>query len=305
MEFPLSSSDFGQIRAFSAVAEELSFVRGAERLGISSSALSRMVRVLETQIGVRLINRTTRTMVLTEAGTLLFSQVKPAIAQLDKAIDEAKKYRRRPAGVIRVFSTPSALQLIVRPILRSFSDAFPEVVLDITLGDGLDTSNLDFDVVLRAGEIVDGNLSCLRLSDELHRIAVASPDYMARSGPLRRPDDLIKHRCIGWRPPHGQRGSDWAFSHNGQIFEVSANITTMVSSNELAIEAATNGLGITTAIKELVADRIAAGKLVPLLEHWSVRLPGIFLCCSKSRQLNPSFQAFIQAITNNLGDPVW
>lgn len=297
MDVPLSSSEFGQIRAFVAVAELRSFSRAAAMLGVSPSALSQTIRALEERIGVRLINRTTRSVSLSEAGATLFQRVSPAVDELAAAIGQAKRYGERPAGVVRIHAFRVAADIFLKPMLRSFHEAFPDIVLDITLDDEVvDIVAGGFDAAIRVGEVIERDMIAMKLGPELRQVVVASPGYLAQHGTPTSPRDLTSHSCIGWRWQGHDRPYEWEFSDGGKWFEVAVNGPVISNNREFGIQAAIDGLGIAFAIEDVVAPHIAAGRLVPLLEPWSAPFPGFYLCYPAQRQMAPTLRAFIDSV---------
>lgn len=159
-----SAGDFNQLRAFVAVAGSLNFSRAAENLGVSSSALSQMVRGLEERVGVSLFNRTTRSVSLTEAGARLFERVRPAVEELAEALGETRERRAHPTGTVRLHCFRAAADLYLTPILRDFSDTYPQVVLDVTLDDAVVNIVAEgYDVAIRLGEVIDKDLIAVKL----------------------------------------------------------------------------------------------------------------------------------------------
>jgi len=184
MDSLLSGSDYNQLRAFVAVGELLSFSRAAEVLGVSPSALSQMVRGFEERVGVRLLNRTTRSVALTEAGENLIRRVRPAVSELGDALGQVRRYRERPAGVVRIQAFRSAMEAHIEPILPAFARSYPDVVLDITVDDEVvDIVAGGFDAAVRIGEVIERDMIAVRLGPDLRQIAVASPGYLALHGP--------------------------------------------------------------------------------------------------------------------------
>src|ERR1700729_4078531 len=182
----LSGADYTQLRAFVAVGECLSFTRAAESLGVSPSALSQTVRGFEERIGIRLLNRTTRSVALTDAGENLLRRLRPAVSELGDAVGHVRRYRERPAGVVRVHAFRSAARTYVEPILPAFAEAYPDVVLNLTLDDEV------VDVVIRIGEVIERDMVLAPLGEELRQVAVASPDYLALNGAPEHPRDLVR-----------------------------------------------------------------------------------------------------------------
>jgi DNA-binding transcriptional LysR family regulator len=293
----LTTTDFGQLRAFVAVAEALNFTRAAEKLGVSSSALSQLVRSLEERVGVRLLNRNTRSVSLTEAGDRLFQRIKPAVEELGAAIGHTSQLSEQPVGLVRVHCFRTAADLFIRPLLRSFHEKYPDVVLDITLDDEVvDLVAGRFDAAIRIGEVIEKDMVAIRLGPDLRQVAVASPDYIARRGTPQHPRDLLSHRCINWRWPGHERPYKWEFQEDGQWFEVAVEGPIIANSKEFCLQAALDGVGVAFPTDQLSAPHIAAGRLVLLLERWSAPFPGFYLCFPARQNMAPPLRAFIDVV---------
>jgi DNA-binding transcriptional LysR family regulator len=293
----LSSGDLGQLRAFIAVAEALSFTRAAERLGVSASALSQMVRALEERVGVRLLNRTTRSVSLTDAGDQLFQRVRPAVRELAAALGQAQAQRETPAGIVRIHCFHSAAQGFLAPVLRPFHQSHPEVVLDITLDDEVvNVVASGYDAAIRIGEVIEKDMVAIKLGPDLRQLAVASPEYLARCGAPEHPRELLSHSCLSWRWPGHATPYRWEFWEDGKWFEVAVDGPLVTNSKELCVKAALDGLGIAFATEPLVAPHLATGRLVALLEPWSASFPGWYLCYPAQRQMAPALRVFIDAV---------
>jgi len=293
----LSAGDFGQLRAFVAVAEALNFSRAADKLGVSSSALSQLVRALEERVGVRLLHRNTRNVSLTDAGESMLKRVKPAVQELAAAIEQTSELRARPVGVVRIHCFRTAAELLVRPLLRDFHEAYPEVVVDITLDDEVvDVVAGGYDAAIRIGEVIDQDMVAIRLGPDLRQFAVASPDYLARRGTPQHPRELASHSCIGWRWPGHETPYKWEFQENGKWFDVAVTGPVIVNLKDFGLLAAIDGLGIAFASESMIAPHVAAGRLVPLLERWSAPFPGYFLCYPAQRQMAAPLRAFIDSV---------
>ena len=297
-----TTSDFGQLRAFIAVAEALNFSRAAEKLGVSSSALSQLVRSLEERVGVRLLHRNTRNVSLTEAGDRLLQRVRPAVEELSAAIGQTSHLREQPIGQVRIHCFRTAAEVYVRPILKSFHETYPDVVLDITVDDEVvDLVAGRFDAAIRIGEVIEKDMVAMRLGPDLRQVAVASPDYLARRGTPQHPRDLVSHACIGWRWPGHERPYKWEFQENGQWFEVAVEGPIIANSKEFCLQAAVDGLGIAFPTEQLSSSYVAAGQLVRLLEPWSAPFPGFYLCFPARRQMAPPLRAFIDTVSARIG----
>ncbi len=256
-----------------------------------------MLRGFEERIGVRLLNRTTRSVALTDAGENLLARVRPAVSELGDAVGQVRRYRERPAGVVRIHAFRSAARTYVEPILAAFAEAYPDVVLNLTLDDEVvDVVAGGFDVAIRIGEVIEKDMVVAPLGKELRQVAVASPDYLALHGRPEHPRDLVRHRCIQWRWPGRVTPYAWEFFENGSWFEVVVAGPVIVNDKEMANRLALEGVGIAIAVEETVAEPIAAGRLIPLLERWSAPFPGYFLCYPQQRQMAPALRAFIDAV---------
>ena len=293
----LSSTDFGQLRAFVAVAEVLNFTRAAERLDVTSSALSQLVRGLEERVGVRLLHRSTRNVSLTEAGERLLERVRPAVKELAAAIGQTTELGERPAGVVRVHCFRTAAELFVRPILRSFNEQYPDIILDVTIDDEVvDIVSGRYDVAIRIGEVIERDMVAVKLGPDLRQIAVASPDYLGRRGAPQHPRDLLSHSCIGWRWPGHEVPYKWEFQEDGQWFDVGVQGPVIANSKEFCLAAALDGVGIAFPTDQLSAPYVAEGRLVRLLERWSAPFPGFFLCYPQQRNMAPAVRALIDSV---------
>lgn len=293
----LSGSDYIHLRAFVAVGELLSFSRAAEALGVSPSALSQLMRTFEERVGLRLVNRTTRSVALTEAGAALFQRVRPAVKELSDAVGQVRRTRERPAGTVRIHSFRSAAEKHIEPILAAFTASCPDVVLDVTLDDAVvDLVAAGYDAAIRIGEVIERDLVAIALGPELRQIAVASPAYLARHGRPEHPRDLVHHRCIRWRWPGHASTYAWEFCEDGAWFSVAVDGPLIVNDKAMALRAARHGVGIAFQVEDVARDDIAAGRLVPLLERWSAPFPGLFLCYPRQRQMAPALRAFIDAV---------
>jgi len=299
MENILTGSDYSQLRAFVMVAELLSFSRAAEALGVSPSALSQMVRGFEERIGVRLLNRTTRRVALTEAGENLLERVRPAVQELGEAVGLVRHYRERPAGTVRIHAFRSAADRYLEPILARFAASYPDIVLDITLDDEvIDMVAGGYDAAIRIGEVIERDMIAVRLGPDFRQIAVAAPEYLVRHGYPQHPRDLVNHRCIRWRWPGHVTPYAWEFFEDGAWFSVTVGGPLIVNDKALAVRAALQGVGIAFPVENMVRQEIADGRLIPLLEPWSEPFPGHFLCYPQQRQMAPALRAFIDAVRN-------
>jgi len=296
MDTTLLSADYQQLRGFVAVAQALSFSRAAGVMGVSPSALSQLVRGLEERLGTRLLNRTTRSVSLTEAGAALLARTEPALAELGEAMLQARAGREGIAGRVRVHASRFAGELHVLPILARFGRDYPDVVLDVSLDDTvIDIVAGGYDVAIRIGELVERDMVAVALGKEMRQLAVATPDYVAAHGVPEHPRDLLRHRCIRWRWPGNAAPYHWEFWEEGW-FQVAVDGPLILDDKQACLEAALQGAGIAFAIEPKVREHIAAGRLVPMLERWSAPFPGHYLCYPQQRHMAPAVRAFIDAV---------
>ncbi|WP_428395036.1 LysR family transcriptional regulator [Lichenicoccus sp.] len=299
----IQTNDLGGLRAFVTVAELASFSRAAEGLGVSSSALSQTIRGLEERVGTRLLHRTTRSVSPTEAGAALLSQVRPALAALESAFDHARRAGRGPSGTVRVHCFRAAADLFIAPILASFHEAYPDIVLDLTVDDAVvDLVQGGFDIGVRVAELIERDMVAVRLGGEMRQIAVASPTYIAAHGTPQTPQDLLRHRCIRWRWPGQTTPYAWEFHESGRWFSIVVEGPLIASSRELGLRAALDGVGIAFVRTDSVAGEIAQGRLLPLLERWSAPFAGFFLCYPQQRHMAPAVRAFIDELRRANGN---
>jgi DNA-binding transcriptional LysR family regulator len=290
-------SEFGALRAFTAVAEHLSFSRAAEELGVSSSALSQTIRGLEERLGMRLLNRTTRSVSLTDAGAALLDDIGPALTSLTDAFDTALRAGGEPSGPLRLHCFQAAAELFISPILHDFTRTYPKIVLDLTIDDTvLDLVAGGFDAAIRIGEVIERDMVTVPLGGEIRQFAVATPAYLAEHGAPATPKDLLDHRCIRWRWPGRSNPYAWEFCEDGRWFAVAVDGPVIASSRAFTLDAALAGVGIALLKEGAVAPYLADGRLVALLEPWSAPFPGFYLCYPQQRHMSPALSALVGAL---------
>jgi DNA-binding transcriptional LysR family regulator len=294
----MRGSEFAELKAFATVVERASFVRAANHLGLSPSALSQTIRNVEARLGVQLLNRTTRSVAPTTAGSRLYERVAPMLQEMDAAVAEAVAATGRTAGTLRVNTLGMAAKQIIAPRLGRFHRAHPDVVLDIVIDDGLsDIVAGGFDVGIRVGQRLEKDMIAVRLTPDVKMLAVASPDYLRRRGEPRTPADLHHHACINWRFPGSGRIYHWEFQKKHKKLELAVDGPLISNHQDVVLEGALQGLGILYAYDhDRVDEAIASGRLKRILPDWSLRSPGLYLYYSKRRHLQPSLRAFIDCV---------
>lgn len=294
----MRGSEFAELKAFVAVVERASFARAADHLGLSPSALSQTIRQLETRLGAQLLNRTTRSVAPTKAGSQLHERIAPMIVEMDVAVAEAVAGTGRTAGTLRINTLGMAAKKIIAPRLGRFHRAYPDVVLDIVIDDALsDIIAGRFDAGIRVGERLEKDMIAIRLTPDVKLLAVASPDYLAKRGEPSTPADLRRHACINWRFPGSGRIYRWEFEKKGKKLEVAVEGPLLSNHQDVVVEAALQGLGILYAYDDdRVDEAIARGQLKRVLTDWSPMSSGLFLYYSNRRHPQPALRAFIDCL---------
>src|SRR6201993_4970780 len=297
-QYRMRGSEFAELKAFAAVVERASFTQAADHLGLSPSALSQTIRQLEARLGVRLLNRTTRSVAPTAAGLRLHERIAPMILEMDAAVAEAVVTRGRTAGTLRINTLGMAAKKIIAPRLGRFHRAHPEVVLDIVIDDGLsDIVAGRFDAGIRVGARLEKDMIAVRLTPDVKMRALASPDYLSRRGEPRTPADLHRHACINWRFSGSGRIYHWQFERKGKKLEMAVEGPLISNHQDVVIEGALQGLGILYAYDDdRVDEALARGRLKRVLADWSLSSPGLYLYYSNRRHPQPALRAFIDCL---------
>ena len=294
----MRGSEFAELKAFVAVVERSSFARAADHLGLSPSALSQVIRQLEARLGVRLLNRTTRSVSPTEPGRRLHERIAPMLRDMGDAVAQAVGANARAAGTLRINTLSMAAKKVIAPRLGRFAQAHPEVVLDVVIDDGLsDIAGEGFDAGIRVGGRLQKDMVAVRLTPDIELLAVASPDYLARFGEPGTPADLSQHVCINWRFPGSGKLAGWEFRKKGKAVEYFGEGTVISNHQDIIVPAALQGLGILYAYNDDgIAEALQDGRLKRVLADWSPTVPGLFLYYSSRRYLLPALRAFIDCL---------
>ncbi len=290
----MRGSEFARLRAFITIVDEGNFARAAAQLRVSPSTLSQTIRELEESLGVRLLNRTTRSVAMTQAGERLLARFKPALAEMTAAVDDIRSLRETPAGMIRLQTPRTASVMLIEPLLGRFFESYPDITIDITIDDApTDFVEAGYDICLRLGELLEQDMVAVKLGGDIRQIAVASPAYLARFGRPTTPADLHAHRCINWRWPGSKGLYNWEFADNGRWFSVAVNGPLTVSHRDTAVNAALQDVGIAFWSEHWLRPFIADGRLVPLLEDFSPTFPGWYVCYPRQRHTPAAVRAFV------------
>lgn len=279
-----------------AVAEHRSFRRAADFLEIARPSLSHAIRGLEDRLGVRLFNRTTRSVALTEAGTRLLGRLDPLLHDLDAALEDITGEEGHLQGQLRINGNDIAIRLLLRTVVPEFRARHPGVELDLVAeGRLVDIVEQGFDAGIRLGEAVPKDMVAVPLGPDIRFLAVASPRYLAARPTPDVPGALSGHSCIRQRLPSGKRYR-WEFSKRGQAIEIDVPGTLTLDNNPLMVEAAIDGLGIAYVPEPYAQSALDDGRLVTVLEDWCPRIPGLSLYFPGNRHVPASLRAFLDTL---------
>ena len=288
------------MNAFVAVAEQRSFAKAAVQLSISRSRLSETISGLEARLGVRLLNRTTRSVAPTAVGERLLARLRPLLEDFAGALDSINAFRDKPAGLLRLTVPPPVATLMLAPLLARFLAQYPTIDLEISVDAALtDIVAGRFDAGIRAGERLERDMIAVRIGQEMRGVLVASPNYLDRHPLPTTPGDLEAHNCIRFRFPSGII-VPWQFEKRGKKVELVPEGTLTINDPDLAIRAAVDGVGVLYTAAGYADAEIKAGRLVPLLEDWGLPSNAIFLYYPSRRQVPAPLQAFIEFLRQSL-----
>ncbi len=292
----MNSSGLVELEAVLAVARHGGFRAAATAMGMSRSALSATVAALEARLGVRLFNRTTRSVSVTQAGEQFIARIAPAVADIRGALEAVNDLRHTPSGVLRLNTSVGAAQIIFTPIVLEYLRRYPDMAIDIVTERRLiDIVAEGFDAGIRLAEAVPGDMVAVPLSGEQRMVVVASPQYLTAHAAPQVPDDLMQHRCVRWRFSSGNIYR-WEFARHGEALtlDVPGHIT--LDEPTLMLEAARAGVGIAYLGLFHVADDLASGRLVALLPEWTPSYPGICLYYPSRRHMPAGLRAFVDLV---------
>lgn len=293
----MKRDELGDLVAFLTVAEERSFTRAAALLGTSQSSLSHSVRRLEDRMGVRLLTRTTRTVVPTEAGEQLAETLRPAFNDIRARMDALGAMRHAPGGTIRITAIRHAAVSILMPAVTRLMQSYPDINVEISVENRLvDLVNERFDAGVRLGEHIEKDMIALKIGPEMRMLVVGSPDYFDRHPKPLTPHDLTKHRCINLRLSTVGGLYAWEFEKDGKPLNVRVDGQFVCNDVPIIIDGALAGLGLACLPDDYLIPLIGEGKLVPVLEDWSPPFPGYHIYYPSRRLASPAFSLLIDAL---------
>lgn len=280
--------------AFESVARHMNFARAAGELGVTPTAMSRTVKVLEAQLNVRLFNRTTRSVALTEAGSQLLATLAPALTQIRGAVQQAGLATGQPAGVLRLNTSYVAYQVLIEPRLEAFLDEYPGITLELALDNQLsDVVAAGFDAGIRLGHALQHDMIAVLLGRPQRRTIVASPAYLARHGEPKKPEDLLAHDCIRQRFNASDRMYEWRFERGGKTAQIDVRGRLIFDEMRSVTAAAVRGLGVAYVFEDFARGHLDDGSLVPLLERYRPAGVAFYLYYPNRAQMPGKLRAFI------------
>lgn len=297
----MQRTNINDLVAFLAVAREGSFTRAAAKLGVSQSALSHTVRQLEEKLGLRLLTRTTRSVAPTEAGDRLLQSVGPLLDEIDAEMAALAALRDKPAGNIRITAGEHAVQTVLWPALKHMLADYPDISVEVVTDSALrDIVAQRLDAGIRLGESLDKDMIALPVSGQLRLVVVGAPSYFASRPKPRTPSDLTEHDCINIRQATYGGLYAWEFEKDGRALRVRVDGQLTFNNTGSILNACLDGFGLAYLMEDYVANHIAAGRLVAVLEDWSPPFAGYYLYYPSRRQPTPAFNVLIDALRRNL-----
>jgi DNA-binding transcriptional LysR family regulator len=288
--------DLHALDSFAAVARHRNFRRAAVERGVSASTLSQTVRDLEARMGVRLLNRTTRSVALTDAGAALLDRLQPALTAIGEAVAEARSTQAQPQGPLRINAPEPAIEHVLAPMIPAFLAAYPQVRLEVTGETALvDIVAGGFDAGVRWGESLAQDMVAVSLGPPQRFALVAAPSLIARVGTPTHPRDLLDLPCVRVRFPSGAEPA-WEFEKDGEPLRISPTGPLVSTSPTLLMQAMLEGIGFGVPFEEAARPHIAAGRLVEVLADWSETFPGPFLYYPSRRTMPSPLRAFVDFV---------
>ena len=293
----ITRTDLAELAVFAAVARHQSFSKAALELGVSASALSHSLKGLETRLGVRLLNRSTRAVVPTDAGQRLLTQLLPTLSHLESALGELARHSDEPVGRLKISAPRGAIDELLAPVLIDYMVRYPRMQVEVVEQELMPRLIEDgYDAALFYGDLLPKEMIGVPLGPPQRYLVVAAPAYLAEHGTPQHPRELTRHACIGYRltPSHHYR---WAFAgEEGAMLEIEVTGPLTTSTPALYLGAAEAGLGLAYCLEEEVSRQLAEGTLVSVLEPWCPTFVGFSLFYPSRHQLGNGLRALIDML---------
>lgn len=283
--------------AFLAVARERSFTRAAAKLRMSQPSLSQLIRGLEERIGMRLLNRTTRSVTPTQIGERLLQKIGPKFAEIEQELAALTELRDKPAGSIRISATDYAARVILLPALAKVLPKYSDIKVEVAIDYGLtDIIAAQFDAGIRLGELIAKDMIAVRVGPDVRTAVVAAPSYLKNRKKPRLPQDLTNHNCINFRFVQGDGLFVWRFEKNGRKLNVRVEGQLVFNDASALLNAALKGFGVAYIPEQYALPHLSSGELVRVLADWCPSLSGYHLYYPSRRQSSPAFSVLVDAI---------
>jgi len=292
----MKQSALTDLSIFITIARHRNLSRAAIELGLSPSALSHALRGIENRIGLRLFNRTTRSVALTEAGTRLLSRIEPAFRDISDALEDLNSFRTKPSGSLRISCGRASTQMVLLPIIARYLELYPEVEVEIVDNDALiDVVSGGFDAGVRLGESLEADMVAVPIGPSMRSIVVGSPSLFEKYPQPQHPKDLTEIPCIRHRFPSGIVYR-WEFSQDANPLETQVEGPLTLSDVALMIDAALQGIGLAYVFEHMVNEHIAAGRLLRVLDDWCPQYPGFYLYYPSRRHVPATLRALVDLV---------
>lgn len=293
----MARNNLNDLQAFIMIAREGSFTRAASALGVTQSALSQAIKILEERLGIRLLTRTTRSVSLTEAGEHLLASIGHRFDEIEAELDALSALRDKPAGQVRITTGENAMRSVLLPKLMPLMHQYPDVRIEFDVSYGFRDIVADrFDAGVRLGASIDKDMIAVPIGPPIRMAAAASPAYFEKHPIPQVPGDLTSHRCINLRlPTHGGLYV-WDFEKDGKEVNVRVDGQVTFNTTPHIVDAALDGLGIAYLLEDDLLPHIESSKLIRILEDWCPPFPGYHLYYPSRRQPTPAFTLVLEAL---------
>src|ERR1041384_2519046 len=292
----MQRENLNDILAFLAVARERSFTRAAAKLGVSQSALSHTISGMEARLGLRLLTRTTRSVLPTEVGQRLLEKVAPRLEEVEAELAAIRELRKKPGGAIRITATEHAADAVLLPKLTKLLRHYPDIKVEITIDYGLtDIVAQRYDAGVRSGEQVARDMVAVRIAPDMRMAVVGAPAYFKTRREPKTPQELIDHNCITLRLPHGGLYA-WEFEKGGRALRVRVDGQLTYNTSAQMLNAALAGLGLAYVPEGMAQPHLAKGRLKRVLEEWCLPYSGYHLYYPSRRQSSAAFALLVDAV---------
>jgi DNA-binding transcriptional LysR family regulator len=291
----MSTPPLQQLQAFLVVARLLNFTSAARELRVSPSAVSQAVKQLERHLRVALLNRTTRSVALTEAGRRLVENAAPGLEQALAALEVASAVPGELAGRLRLTVPRAAVPFVIEPVLPVFRERYPRVEVEVDVDNRfVDIVTDGFDAGVRLSESIQKDMVQLRLTDAFRFVVAGAPSYFAKHGIPERPEDLLRHECITHREPSTGALYAWELERGRRKWRVAVNAAVVTGERTLSVALAERGLGLVYIMEPMVSESLRAARLKVVLDAYAAEVPGFFLYFPSRAQRSPVLRAFIE-----------